>query len=1451
MKIFLLVASAALGQYGLYGPTSGFLQELIKGYGFGKFLDISEEELRKFLVRGLFDNTGTVLNHDIQRAMRRAYMRAIGILKDKCKNDELIEGQSRVSAIAFFDRLLATADNVFAIDKLSTSQVEKLIGSDQTFLDKLWEEIQSEVFSGMHPLVRFEDLSEAEQITATSVYTPEFKNLIKETLLGTTAFLFGEELKKDSTEGTKAWRAFQRSFLEGLSHQLTLSQNRGLDFARIVDEKQSKKLQQLFVLMESLKQGGKLDRSFLATEFANSLLKLQASMHVRFDRLEVKVDKLTYAVAEFLKRSEPVEDKLYFPVPPLPSRYFSRHNYIREIGNSLIDSNFRSVAVTNEDRYQGLLGMGGIGKTTICIGLAHDRRIRRKFSDGVIWLDAGRDRDEDGVDLATDFFRLHRQTLSVRLSDLQDKTPKGATFSRERAIGQLIFELTREKKYLIIVDDVWKGKQLNIFKTLGPECRLLVTTRVRDVIRKLDAKEHMVNVLEPDKALDFLLVYVGRKRENLQAKEKGVLEEICKASGFLPLALAIVGSMMQDGDYSPEDLLKKLLDANNQKDLRAVFPNYLPGSLRVALQISFDDLGNKMDSLQEAYLDYVVFDPQEPIPSAAFFLLLQQRFESEEQARQAANWLVRRSLLTRADGVYRIHDMNYAFIEATCMAANEDQYRRIQQAHISLVEAYRKECENIWHRGPADGYFFKGLQKHLRKSGSLDELLALQYDYNWLRAKLDHTTGSFLVKDYQINCQVFKDSNDMAILQLVLDALKLSSYAINKDRSQLEGQLIGRLKRYEVPVIKELLKQARENKTDPWLRLVTDTLVPPGQELKQILEEHEADVRCFDVVKLRSGWRLASGSDDCDVRIWDVETGVDLRLLSGHSARVNAIVINSSSLRIYSACEKGEIRVWAFDRDQALQVIHTGRGAISALLLLPDEKTLLCGSEDGSITVWDIDGNRQMAKATAIVDAYQYGGVGALALNSDGTLLASGCNKRIDKEYSSATVRIWNVQENYALHKELDYRGQINDLVFSRDSQKLVTASNDFTAKIWDLNTESLLHTLKTKEEGRELHYRAINSLAVSTDNRYVLTGGDDHYVLLWNLETGAFEREIGQHSNAVHAVNFLTELDLIVSSSNDSTLRIWKFESGDGDHSSDFEKHKGWVRDIAVDANKGIAISASQDATLRVWNLEQRVVTLPPIDFHDGQVEAVCLLALSPLAASASVDKTIKVWNYETGELINSFKAHKETVSSVVAVPNSNRILSGAYDDLVKLWDLGEDGTQNQLIKVFEGHEKLQKPSKGIRHLAVNATGTMAASGGDDGQIILYDLHQNVELVRCSAHASTVRSISFSKDGTLIASGSEDRSVKVWSTEDLGLIHTIEDHYKRVRGTHFVAGDRFLVSLSSDKTIKVWDLHADFSHVATFFGNGAITSFKALSDRQFMAGEVEGYVHFLTLENI
>ena len=368
------------------------------------------------------------------------------------------------------------------------------------------------------------------------------------------------------------------------------------------------------------------------------------------------------------------------------------------------------------------------------------------------------------------------------------------------------------------------------------------------------------------------------------------------------------------------------------------------------------------------------------------------------------------------------------------------------------------------------------------------------------------------------------------------------------------------------------------------------------------------------------------------------------------------------------------------------------------------------------------------------------------------------------------------------------HNGGINSVSFSPNGDAIATASDDKSAKLWDLQGNCLLTFIG--------HNDSVNSVSFSPTENVLITASDDRTAKLWDLR-GDCLQNFTRHRDWVTNVSFSPTQNAIATTSRDNTAKLWDFQ---GNCLLTFTKHNDSVTSVSFSPTQDTLATSSRDNTGKLWDLHGNC--LVTFAGHTRLVNSVSFSPNGDAIATASSDTTAKLWDLQ-GNCLLTFTGHNDSVTSVSFSPKGNAIATASKDDTAKLWDL-----QGNCLVTFTGHKE------SVNSVSFSPNGDAIATASDDKSAKLWDL-QGKCLVTFIGHNHWVNSVSFSPDGDTIATASEDKTAKLWDLQGNCLV-TFTTHNKSVTSVSFNHKGDTIATASEDKTAKLWDLKgnllADFS---------------------------------------
>ncbi|OAI41768.1 hypothetical protein AYO41_01385 [Verrucomicrobia bacterium SCGC AG-212-E04] len=526
------------------------------------------------------------------------------------------------------------------------------------------------------------------------------------------------------------------------------------------------------------------------------------------------------------------------------------------------------------------------------------------------------------------------------------------------------------------------------------------------------------------------------------------------------------------------------------------------------------------------------------------------------------------------------------------------------------------------------------------------------------------------------------------------------------------------------------------------------------------------------------GTQVASGSEHNAIKVWDAASGALVRTLEGHTDTVFSISFSPDGTRLASGSRDNTIRVWDAANGVLLRTLKGHSDAVYGTAFSPDGTQVASGSKDNTIRIWDATSGTLLRALKGHTDA-----VHGIAFSPDGTRLASGSNDN--------TIRIWETAGGALLRTLQGHKGWITSVAFSPDGTRLASGSNDGELEIWDTAGWTQLRTLNGKESVSD---GVVWAVVFSADGKRLFSGSDDKAVKVWDVAKGGIVRTIQGHEGGVNGVAFSPDGTRLASAARDNTIKLW--DASSGALVNTLIAHKLSVTGVAFSPDGTRVASCSQDMTIKLWDAASGA--LVRTFAGDSGVNSVSFSPDGTQLAGGFNNHKIQVWNAASGALVRSLEGHTDVVNSLAFSPDGTWLASGSRDKTIKIWN----AASGALARTLQGHKQ------SVRSVAFSPDGTVLASGSDDNTIEVWDAASGAP-VRTLRAESAIRCVTFSADSTRLADGSETGAIRVWDAVSGKLLRIIEGHTGTVFSIAFSPDGTRLTTGSRDSTIRVWDTAA------------------------------------------
>jgi WD40 repeat protein len=528
---------------------------------------------------------------------------------------------------------------------------------------------------------------------------------------------------------------------------------------------------------------------------------------------------------------------------------------------------------------------------------------------------------------------------------------------------------------------------------------------------------------------------------------------------------------------------------------------------------------------------------------------------------------------------------------------------------------------------------------------------------------------------------------------------------------------------------------------------------------------------------------LASAGEDNKIRLWDVRNGNCLLTLLGHTDYVHTVTFNPDGQVIASGSIDRTIKLWDIQTGECLNTLHGHTNWIECVAFDSTGQILASSSGDSTIKLWDAIAGECIQTLSG-----HEAQVSSVAFSPDDKILAS-CS-------GDWTVKLWDVGTGQCLGTLLGHSSQVWSIAFSRDGHLLASSSHDRTIKIWDIGTAQCLRTLQG-------HTSQVRSVAFNASSTELVSGSADQTIRFWDVGTGQCLKTIQGHSSSIWSIAshpYPSGLQL-ASGSYDRMVRVW--DANTGVCLNTLVGHSSWVRSVAFSPNRKILASGSGDQTVKLWdtNTWQCYRTLAG---HSSWIRAIAFSPDAQILATASHDRTIRLWNLNTYQSDRTLSVNTIWTRALAFAPGGepdrphDMLMVGCLDDhILGLWHV----QTGDLLMTFEGH------AAQIWSVAFSPDGRTLASTSRDRTIKLWDVQSGQCLKTLQGHMGDIWSVAFSPDGSVIATGGDDRTVRLWDIDLEQPQMILQGHQGSVQSVIYIPNTQTLASGSEDETIKIWDV--------------------------------------------
>lgn len=453
-------------------------------------------------------------------------------------------------------------------------------------------------------------------------------------------------------------------------------------------------------------------------------------------------------------------------------------------------------------------------------------------------------------------------------------------------------------------------------------------------------------------------------------------------------------------------------------------------------------------------------------------------------------------------------------------------------------------------------------------------------------------------------------------------------------------------------------------------------------------------------------------------------------------------------------------------------------------------------SAENRVRLWDVE------MGTVLWTVPLPGSAGGVAMDSREKHVLASSNDPWMRGAGNDFAVLLDAITGRELRRFEGHKGGIESLSFNSDGSRVLTASADRTAVLWDTESGKRVRIFKSSSS-------AVTSMDISSTGR-ILAGTLEGTVSLWNPAAGIRERVLRGNTSYITNVRISPDDSMGLTGSDDPSfadrLSAENSDKTIGKSIAEGLEARGikGVRSMSLEALLGDQHGSSNavDESSVLWELATgRELRRFPGQYHDfspgGQT----------VASGDSAGQVVAIQNINDGRQKQSLK---QLMADVVKFsPNGRQILTAGWNNShATLWD----PVTGQKSLTLSGH------SNDINAAAFSRDGQWIATASTDETIALWNSRTGQRTRSLEAHRTSVESVSFSPDSSQLVTGDLDGTVILWHLSG-SVLRRMDLASGRINAAAFSPSGRELLTAAFDGLIRIWD-------VATGIELARLTSF-------------------------
>uniref|UniRef100_A0AC11BHW4 Apoptotic peptidase activating factor 1 n=1 Tax=Ovis aries TaxID=9940 RepID=A0AC11BHW4_SHEEP len=938
-------------------------------------------------------------------------------------------------------------------------------------------------------------------------------------------------------------------------------------------------------------------------------------------------------------------------VPQRPVVFVTRKKLVNAIQQKLSKLN-------GEPGWVTIYGMAGCGKSVLAAEAVRDHSFLEDcFPGGVHWVSVGK-QDKSGL-------LMKLQNLCARL-DQDESFSQRLPLNIEEAKDRLrVLMLRKHPRSLLILDDIWDPWVLKAFDN---QCQILLTTR-----------------------------------------DKSVTDSVMGS----PLVVSLIGALLRDFPNRWEYYLRQLQNKQFKRIRKSSSYDY--EALDEAMSISVEML---REDIKDYYTDLSIIQKDVKVPTKDLHKKMVTQFQRHHQLHSLTpdqedcmywyNFLAYHmaSANMHKELCALMFSLDWIKAKTELVGPAHLIHEFVEYRHI-LDEKDGTDCENFQEFLSLNGHLL-GRQPfpNIVQLGLCELETSEVYRQAKLQAKQEVDNGMLYLE--WVNKKNMKNLSRLVVRPhtdavyhacFSEDGQRIASCGADKTLQVFKaetGEKLLEIKAHEDEVLccafsaddRFIATCSVDKKVKIWNSMTG--------ELVRIYDEHSEQVNCCHFTNISSHLLLATGSNDYFLKLWDLNQEECRNTMFGHTNSVSHCRFSPDDQVLASCSADGTLKLWDVKSANERKSIN-----VKQFFLNSEEP-----QEDLEVIVkccsWSADGAKIMVAAknkVFLFDIHTSGLLAEIHMGHHSTVQYcdfSPHNHLAVVALSQYCVELWSMDSGL---KVADCRGHlswVHCVMFSPDGSSFLTSSDDQTVRLWETKKVCKNSATVLKQEidvvfqENEVTVLAVDNIrrlqlingntgqidylteaqvsccCLSPHLQYLAFGAEDGAIQILELLNNRIFQSRNAHKTTVRHIQFTADGKTLISSSDDSAVQIWNWQSEDPFF---LQAHQETVKDFKLLKNSRL-LSWSFDGTVKVWNITTRRIEK---DFvcHQDTVLSCDISSDGAKFSSTSADKTAKIWSFELLSPLHELRGHKGCVRCSSFSVDNTMLATGDDNGEIRIWNV------------------------------------------------------------------------------------------------------------------------------------------------------------------------------------